>query len=226
MKEKYRKPQISTAGLVARYKLWAGFTTTATVFDYALNGNTGTVTGAAPAYPGFLFGASDDEINCGSDSTIDNLFAGGGTFACWLLSSGRGENNGGSVVDKMGWQLFSVVDTTTLEFDQVFTGDNGEWQFSITAGVWQHIVIVYDNDLGANNPTVYVNGVSVNVTEIQAPGSDTATSDAASSLIIGDAANSLLSWDGRIGETLLFDRELSAADIKSIYELTRWRYGV
>lgn len=224
MQEKYRKPQISTVGLVARYKLWAGLTDGSTVFDYSLGGNIGIVTGAVPAYPGILFDASDDEINCGSDSTIDDLFAGGGTFACWLLSNGRGENNVGRVVDKTEWRLRSINDAATLQFRQAFTGEDGEWEFSLTAGVWQHIVIAYDNVLGANDPTVYINGVSVNVSEEQAPGSDTATSDVASNLIIGDAASSAESWDGKIGETMLFDRELTAAEVKSIYELTKWRY--
>ncbi len=226
MKQRFVQQQVPTKDMVAYYKLWYGLTTAGEVFDYSLNGNLGTVTGAVPAYPGFLFDASDDEINCGSDSSIDDLFAGGGTFACWLLSNGRGENNGGRVVDKGLWGLFSVIDTTTLRFDQEFTGDAGEWTFPITAGVWQHIVIVYDNDLGANDPTVYVNGVSVNASEGQAPGSDTATSDAAADLIIGDAANSLLSWDGKIGDVILFNVEKNAAAAKSIFEITRSRYGV
>ena len=226
MKQRFVQQQVPTKDMVAYYKLWYGLTTAGEVFDYSLNGNLGTVTGAVPAYPGFLFDASDDEINCGSDSSIDNLFAGGGTFACWLLSSGRGENNAGKVVDKSQWVLFSVTDTTTLEFDQAFTGDGGEWTFSITAGVWQHVAIVYNNNLGANDPTVYIDGVSVSVSEGQAPGSDTATSDAAADLIIGDAANSLASWDGKIGDTMLFSVALSAAEAKSIFEITRERYSV
>ena len=226
MKQRFVQQQVPTKDMVAYYKLWYGLTTTGEVFDYSLNGNLGTVTGAVPAYPGLLFDASDDEINCGSDSSIDDLFAGGGTFACWLLSNGRGENNNGNVVSKMRWDLVSVTDTTTLQFLQTFTGDDGEWQFPITAGIWQHVAIVYNNNLGANDPTVYVNGVSVNVTEGQAPGSDTATSDAASNLIIGDAANSLASWDGKIGDTMLFNVALIAADVKSNFEITRRRYNV
>ena len=220
------QPQVNTIGLVAHYKLQHGPMNASEVFDYSLNGFVGTLTGTGPAYPGFLFDAVNDEISCGRGSGIDNLFAAGGTFACWLLSSGRGENNAGKVVDKSQWVLFSVTDTTTLEFDQAFTGDGGEWTFSITAGVWQHVAIVYNNNLGANDPTVYVNGVSVNVTEEQAPGSDTATSDAASDLFIGDAANSIGSWDGLIGETFLFNRVLSPAEVRSVYEITRATYGV
>ncbi len=226
MKQRFVQQQVPTKDMVAYYKLWYGLTTAGEVFDYSLNGNLGTVTGAVPAYPGLLFDASDDEINCGSDSSIDDLFAGGGTFACWFLSSGRGETSSGRVADKGQWQLFSVTDTTTLEFDQAFTGDPGEWTFSITAGVWQHVAIVYNNNLGANDPTIYINGVSVNVTEAQAPGSDTATSDAASDLIIGDNAGSSTSWDGKIGDTMLFNVALIAADVKSIFEITRRRYNV
>lgn len=215
--------EIPTKDLVAHYKLWAGFVSTSKVFDYSLNGNTGAVTSAIPAYPGFLF--IDGEINCGTDSSIDNIFAGGGTISTWILVSGRGESNAGRVVDKTAWLLQTVLNTTTLRFRQEFDITPGEWEFNITAGTWQHIVLVYDSDLVVNNPTVYLNGVSVFVDEITVP-SDTATSDSASDLFIGDAPAGSAAWDGKIGETMLFNTEKTAAESKSIFEIARGRYSV
>jgi hypothetical protein len=78
MKEKHRHPQFSTKGLVAHYKLQAGLTSTSEIFDYSLNGNTGTLSGTdiAPAYPGFSFNGTDDKITTASGSaTIRTVLA-------------------------------------------------------------------------------------------------------------------------------------------------------
>jgi len=224
--KKYIRPQPNTVDLVAYYKLWAGLTSTALVFDYSLNGNNGTVSNAIATYPGFSFDGTDDSIACGSGSTIDDIFVGGGTASLWLLSDGLGENNVGRAIGKDEWQICMITNTTTMRFQQNFNGDNGLWTFTITSGVWQHIAVVYDNDLSANAPVVYVNGVSTSVSEIQAPGAgDTDSSDAANNFIIGDSSASVTSWDGKIGEVMLYSGTKTATEIKSLYETTRWRYS-
>ena len=61
-------PQVNTVGLVAYYKLQYGVMTTSKVFDYSLNGFTGTTNGptVAPVYPGFFFDGFTDSIDIGS----------------------------------------------------------------------------------------------------------------------------------------------------------------
>ena len=68
---KYLQPQVNTVGLVAHWKLWAGFTSSVKVFDYSLNGNIGTVSGASPSYPGFTFDDASDNIQIPADPSID-----------------------------------------------------------------------------------------------------------------------------------------------------------
>ena len=226
MKTALLEQPLNTKDLVAYYKLWHGLTTTGEVFDYSLNGNTGTVTGAVPAYPGFSFDAAGDEIDCGSGSSIDDIFVGGGTASIWLLSDGLGQNNSGRAIGKDKWYLAMFSDTTTLSFSQDFTGTPGLWTIQIVAGIWQHIVIVYDDDLAATNPTIYVNGISVTVTRVGGvPGNDNGTSDTTAKLLIGDTDNSIASWDGKIGDVMLFNATKSAAEAKSIFEITRGEYG-
>ena len=225
-------PQVNTVGLVAHYKLWAGLATTGQVFDYALNGNTGTVTGAAPAYPGFLF-ADGSRISCGSDSSIDDIFDGGGTFVGWLRPTGVGQGLAGRVFEKRsvvtGIVLYCGNSATKLTYEQQTATTDGKWTFpfDVTGDVWQHVVLVYDADTTATGggPTVYVNGVSVVVTEVAAP-DDVRSSDAANTMIIGDTAPTGSSWNGKIDDVMLFDVSKTAAEAKSIFELTRWRYGV
>ena len=103
--------------------------------------------------------------------------------------------------------------------------DDGTWTFDIATATWQHIAVVYDNGNVANNPIAYVNGAAVTATETQLP-ADNASSDAADFFIIGDKEDSSASWDGKIGEVWLYDSARSAAEMKSLYELTRWRYRV
>lgn len=225
-------PQINTVGLVAHYKLWAGLTSTGKVFDYSLSGNTGTVTGALPAYPGFLF-VNGSKISCGSDSSIDDIFDGGGTFAGWLRPTGKGQGNTGRVFDKSsavtGIILHTGNSTTSLTYLQRTASTDGQWTFpfDVTGDVWQHVVLAYnaDNTATGGAPTVYVNGISVNVTEVAAP-DDVRRSDAANTMLIGESPGVGDSWNGKMDEILFFGTEKTAAEAKSIFEITRWRYGV
>ncbi len=225
MKQRFVQQQVPTKDMVAYYKLWYGLTTAGEVFDYSLNGNLGTVTGAVPAYPGFLFDAVNDEINCGSDNSIADIFNGGGSVSVWLQSDGRGENNEGNAISKLNWQLQMVTDTTTMRFFRDFSVSEGTWDIAIVAGMWQHLVIVYDSSSVANNPIVYLNGVSITATETTTPQGDF-VSDASGSAIIGDGPISVTSWDGKIGDVILFTVEKNAAAAKSIFEITRGRYDI
>ena len=82
--------------------------------------------------------------------------------------------------------------------------------------------------MGFAASTFYVDGVVANTITAgkwHLIGLTIATAKTASDLDIGRVEGQGL-FTGSIGETFLFNRELSAADMKSIYELTRWRYGV
>lgn len=81
---------------------------------------------------------------------------------------------------------------------------------------------------GFAGSTIYVDGVAA--TTITADrwhliGLTIATAKTASDFDIGKSVSEGF-FTGKIGEVLLFNTELSAADMKSIFELTRWRYGV
>ncbi len=184
-------PQINTVGLVAHYKLWAGLTTTASVFDYSLGGKSGTPTGTdiAPAFPGFTFNGTDDFIDVG--------------------------NQGGAIKTLLLW-----INATSI----------GDFDFPIDLNGTDYIVI-NSGEVSANGfaaSTFYVDGVAANTITAgnwHLIGLTIATAKTASDLDIGRVEGQGL-FTGKIDETLLFDRELSAVDVKNIYELTRWRYGV
>lgn len=224
-------PQANTVGLIFHYKMWDGLMSTISVFDYSLNGNQGSTTMIDNgSYPGFLF-VNGSQILCGSDASIDNIFDGGGSFSGWLKPTGQGQNNEGRVFDKstnitIGVVLFCPSSDTDLQFTQVTNTTDGEWTFPVdmTGDVWQHIVLTYNADAILNNPTAYVNGASVVVTETGTP-DDTRTSDAAADLYIGTRSAGGRSWNGKMDDIMFFDRELTAVEAKNIYEVTRWRYS-
>ena len=191
MKPRFVKPQISTVGLVARYKLWAGLTDATTVFDYSLGGKPGTPTGTdiAPAYPGFSFNGTDDFIDVG--------------------------NQGSGIKSILLWLQIPNVVGNKYPIDLNGTDYIAIDENSLTTG-------------GFIGSTFYVDGIAADdiiVNTWHLVGLTIATAKTASDLDIGRVEGQGL-FAGKIGETMLFDRVLSPAEIKSMYELTRWRYRV
>jgi hypothetical protein len=187
-----RHPQFSTVGLVAYYKLWAGLTSTANVFDYSLNGFTGVPAGTdiAPAYPGFTFNNTDDEIVIGTGPT--------------------------SVLSIIVW--IKLDDISGLE--NIISLNNLD---SMRASGDTLVAVTFTG----GTTILYVDAVESAVTL------DTGWRMATITTTIGKDADILVigrkstTWyGGKMGEIMLYDRVLSPAEIKSIYELTRWRYRV
>ncbi len=191
MQEKYRKPQISTAGLVARYKLWAGLTDGSIVFDYSLGGKPGTPTGTdiAPAYPGFSFNGTDDFIDIGNQGGAIK------TVLLWINATSIAGFNYPLDLNGTDYIIINAADVSANGFAASTFYVDGIQASTITAGTW-HLI-----------------GLTI------------ATAKTAIDFDIGRSEGVGL-FTGSIDETLLFDRELSAVDMKNIYELTRWRYGV
>jgi len=226
-------PVVNTKGLVFWYKMWGVLGTyPLSAFDYSLEGNSGEATGLSiGSYPGWLF-ANGRQLLCGSEAAIDNIWDGGGTFAGWLRPTDQGKDDAGRVLDKstntsIGWLIYCPSSDTTLQFTLVTDTTAGEWTFpfDVTGDIWQHVVLTYNADASANNPIVYINGVSVDVTETGTP-NDTRTSDAAADLYVSARSAGGYAWHGKMGDLMLYNRILTAEEAKSLYEITRWRYSI
>lgn len=219
MKKKYIKPQIDTTGLAAHYKLWAGLTSAASVFDYSLNGNNGTITSAIPAYPGFSFDGTNDTITVTNPTPLDDTQS----ISVWVFST---EGAGSNYIRTMVGRSATGNGSNTLSLhpnNQKFAFYEADGnavvvsQAAITASTWYHLVVTFDGTA----TVLYQNGLS----------HDTGTLDLAdpfnnnSNLTIGGGyANRYFA--GRIGEILLFSKTLSATEVRSIYEQSRWRYNI
>lgn len=231
---KYLMPQVNTDSLAAHYKMWDGLASTNRTFDYSLNGNLGSTTMITyGSYPGYLY-KDGNQILCGSDASIDDIWDGGASFVGWLRPTSIGQNNAGQVYEKSsnltnGTKIRCTLAENELSFTQVTDTQDGFWTFpfDITGDIWQHLVLTYDADTAAAGgaPTVYVNGETAAVTEVDVP-NDTRTSDAGSDLYIGTRAAGGRSWNGKMDDLMFFDRTIGAAEAKSMFSVTRQRYGV
>lgn len=171
------------------------------------------------------FDGTSDEIDCGSDSSMLNIFSGGGgTAMAWIFPQTFGELAGGYVISKgvsAGWhiQLNDFFATETISFVREWTTGDGRWNTpsnSIVLNVWQHIALTYDDGSAANNPIWYLDGESVSVTEDTTP-SGSNISDSGEVTMIGNRPAGDRDFNGLLSELRLYTRILSAAEILSIY---------
>jgi hypothetical protein len=207
-------PQISTVGLVAYYKLWTG-----DAFDYSLTAMSGTLTGTTLQTAGLLFNGSTDKIAVVDGGTL--AFEAGTldfsivlwvkrTSAVTAIESVMDKRDG----DNDGWRVVIVNDNIWLQVDTIDTQSSGE---SLNDTNWHHAVGVIDRD---GNGQMYVDGsASGNAQAISSEAMSITTG-----LTIGLDVVGANHFAGTIGEIQIYNRTLSASEIKSIYEITRGRY--
>jgi len=92
---------------------------------------------------------------------------------------------------------------------------------------WSHIVVVYNADNVANNPTIYLNGVAYTVGDGLVE-STTPTSvredDAGEALQIGNNDTPSRTFDGQIYGLKIYNRTLSQAEITQNFNAQRSRF--
>ncbi len=193
----------------------------ATLGDATANGNTGASSGTT-ATGGQIgeargFDATDDFVDLGSAASIDDVFAGGGTVEAWFRASGWGESSRGKIVEKndastgsgvAGWSL--GVDDVNVSESILFghgstAGSGGFWNApagSVALNKWTHVAVVYDQGSTANNPSIYLDGAAVTVSETNAPGGAMA-SDASYAGRLGNRVAGDRTFNGRLDEVRL-----------------------
>jgi len=151
-------------------------------------------------------GASDD-VNCGADSSIDDIFfeTGGGRIDAWITPYSDGENDNGVIAFKSNW-FFRVQSESSgkveLEFWH-FRASN-RMRFRTTNAVvpidtLSLVSATYDANSPGTVGKLYLNNVEQTVTTVTT-GSGAAESDVGEDLIFGNNAALSRCFDGLIHE--------------------------
>jgi len=179
----------------------------------------------------------NDNIDCGSNAKIDNIWAGGGSASFWLFHTSAGEVSDGRNMQKTtgtndGWFIGDndpggVPASMDVRFFQDGTTD-GIWQTTareVQQSKWNYVTITYNKDSTSNDPIIYVDGSAVAITEVSTPVA--MGSDATPTLCLGNnggnptgclAARTIA---GRTDEFRLIDEILTAEWIKADWECQR-----
>jgi len=173
--------------------------------------------------PYYRFDGVDDKITISANASINDLFDVGGTFSFCVYVNSDGGNNGGRIINKRvsgnGFLVSTISesgDNVTLQLAVEFSTTDGKWTIPLSKEKWHHIAITYDNSSVANNPTIYLNGVSQTVTEAQTP-VGTRLTDAGQDLLIGNDTGGAVAFDGQIQCVQAFNLTLSATEVKELY---------
>jgi fibronectin-binding autotransporter adhesin len=192
-----------------------------------LNGRGSTITvsgdwtssGGLIGKSAFDFDGASGLINAGNDSSIDNIFAGGGTMEAWINVDGDGETGSGRIFSK-NWDLRTYGhsgDTVNIEFSQFFA--SGKYQFQtgavLTTGKWHHIAMTYNDADPANRATLYVDGKSVPLTTSVDTGVGAATDDSSTDLVIGNVAADNKTLEGIIAMIRMFGDVRTQSEIRA-----------
>ncbi len=161
-------------------------------------------------------GSGGDNVNGGSDASIDDIFSDPATVQLWVRTDSTGEGGLGRLIQKRspGWGL-RVSSNNTLSFLHDFSTNDGEWTFPVTFGAtFRKVDVHYDRSPNTNDPTAYVDGLPVTVTEISTAVGN-ALSDSGQDLGIGNNLGLNREFDGALDEIRLRTADLSAAWIKA-----------
>jgi hypothetical protein len=190
-----------------------------TAYDRSGAGNTGTLTNGPAIAEGRVgqalnFDGSNDYIDAGAANALDD--ASNLSGCAWIYPESL--PTFGTIISKGPWQ-FEVRTGGYLTFWVDASPNDGRWNTpagAIPTNAWQHVCFSYNRSI-SSDPILYVNGLSIQVTEDQTPTGSIA-SDASSNVYIGAWTGPAEHFDGPIDEVRLYNRILTAAEIKSLYD--------
>ncbi|MBU4122855.1 hypothetical protein KJ959_04155 [bacterium] len=214
---KYNQPQdAKPEGLVARWNFDEGSGNI--LNDKSGKGNDGTIYGASwdeGKYGQALnFDGSNDYVDCGSEP--DLLPTNSVTYSLWVNPAVMDVNRGIVVSDTKyngGFNLFTIWNTHTY---RIYANINGVLKLyggpPVNVGQWTYLVATYDG----STIRLYVNGIEYG-SGLSAPGTIIGSTKIR---IAGTTTGTVSNWKGLIDETVIYNRALTATEIRQLYTST------
>ncbi|MFW0837853.1 MAG: DUF2341 domain-containing protein [Candidatus Komeilibacteria bacterium] len=210
-------------GPVGYWNFNEGFGTTA--YDSTGYGNDGTISGATWVQNGksgraLSFNGSSDYIITNNDIGISGTDE--RTVSLWVKTTSANVTTN-SIIFGMGTaaanNLFAMrTDSTTDTWRFTDASVARETNVS-TTGQWQHIVTILDS---SQQLSVYIDGIITDVNNIDLSSQDTTNAP----FYIGSSVNNTLYFDGLIDEVRIYDRALSANEVKQLYNQNAGSFNV
>ncbi len=210
-----------------------------TVLDHSGNDNHGTTnnggngTGmdcsATGKYGGGCeFDGTDDVINAGSASSLDNLPANGLTVSAWIYPDNVSQTR--TIMAKEGggtdgWSFRQI--SADLSF--IVPGDswaNARTNSVLTQSQWHHVLATYDH--AARQVRIFVNGSEVSSYAQQNIGAGALSDDSTFDLRFGYRGWDAY-FDGRMDEMRVYKRVLSSTEVSNLYNwapepVAHWKF--
>lgn len=211
---------VLTSGLVGHWTMdgkdtvWTS-STAATTLDKSGNGNTGTLTNMAQATSpvagkigqGLKFDGGDDSVAVSGDI----VGTGADSICSWIRPTGWGGGDFGRLFDNGGTLIWLYGAGQALRFTSAGASPYIETAgSSIKLNQWQHICAVRD---ASGSGIVYINAVAFAGT--------TGTPIAGSTSYIGNRSAADRAWNGNIDDFRIYNRALSADEVKQLYNMGR-----
>ena len=173
----------------------------------------GSQFGLANGFGSTLGAGTTDSINTGYNVHLVNRTIFINTFV-----RGAGGSTVGRMLGKGSINEVFNYSSDRLAYFVDFSTSDGNWASatgSFNTGFIGTAAVTYNNSSSANVPILYINGLSVSITELTAP-SGTAIVSTDPYYIGNRPANDRV-WDGLIAETYIWNRILTPAEIFSIH---------
>ena len=215
----YRGPNIVTDGLV--YAMDAGsersYPGTGTIVTYLVGSNTGTLTngvGFSSANGGsFIFDGADDYVALGTAMSLTGAF----TVTCWFKKETNSERSFlGKTAGSSGTKLIFLTNNNIF-FRMVDGGSSSNFSIGYTTSLnneW--------NFLTATRSSSGVVSASINGNSLTTGGTLTGTFSPTAIGRNGDGQY----WDGKLANNLIYNRELTAAEITQNFNAQKSRFGL
>ena len=166
-----------------------------------------------------IFNANTELVNCGSDTSLDNIWDGGGTLAWWGYSISYVSTTTAfaKISGLDGWNIDynSFYGALTFTMGSSGTGNIQTSDSSPATTQWDHYSITFDADDITNEPVMYQNGV-LYASSPQLSPTGTRDSDAAYDFTIGNFTGGGQDFNGLLAYVHAYNRILSVDEINEI----------
>lgn len=196
--------------------------------DLSGNGNNGTLTNG-PTYSSankgsIVFDGTNDYVSTNYTSSLGNNLS----FGAWAYPTSAGQFAGSDIISK-GYSSSTPFASWGIDFQsnntfRFFVSDNTIFNPVVSSvqslNKWYYIFATYTNKI----LNAYINGIlAATITNTNDP------LDNSSPVYIGVWYNDLVSnnfFTGRIAQTQVYNRALSASEVLQNYNATKGRYGL